>query len=99
MSEQPKRGATPPGDAWDNGVYVRHDDPPAVSQQDSEDPSVARVNRPGEVQDIFRDEEDDEDIDMSVAELLYSTSSFYAIVIPGMDFHVKLITGSVHYFL
>jgi hypothetical protein len=87
------------GDDWDDGVYVRHEDPPALSH-DSEDPSVSRVNRPGApAQDIFRDEEDDEDIDMSVAELLYSTSSFYAIVIPGRDFRVKLIAGSLDCFL
>lgn len=38
--------------------------------------------------DIFRDESDEEEgFDMSLAELLYSTSSFYAIVVPGKYFH------------
>jgi hypothetical protein len=37
-------------------------------------------------EDIFRDEDsedEDDGIDMNLSELLYSTSSFYAIVVPG----------------
>ena len=42
-----------------------------------------RSSRPTE--DVFQDEGsvDSDGVDMSVAELLYSTSSFYAIVVPG----------------
>jgi hypothetical protein len=69
-----------PVEEWDG--YERQADGPS---QDSEDDSVSRLHRPG--YDIFRDESDDEEgFDMSVAELLYSTSSFYAIVVPGMNF-------------
>lgn len=75
-------------DDWDD--YVQQGDEPVPSQdsEESEDPSVSQVMRPGGIQDMFRDEGDeDEGIDMSVAELLYSTSSFYAIVIPGRFFY------------
>lgn len=83
MSER-KRSARPQDDDWDTGVYVRQTDQPA-SSEDSEDPSVSRVHRPG-AEEIFHDEFSDEDMEMTLAELLYSTSSFYAIAIPGMDF-------------
>lgn len=80
MSE--RKSARPQDSDWDDGAYVRHDEP-AISA-DSDDASVSGVDRPPVADDVFRDEGDDENIDMSVAELLYSTSSFYAIVIPGM---------------
>lgn len=67
-----------PAEAWDG--YERQDDAPS---EDSDDPSVLRLHRPGN--DIFRNESDDEEgFDISLAELLYSSSSFYAIVVPGM---------------
>jgi len=67
-----------PSEAWDG--YERQTD---SLSEDSSEPSVARLHRPGN--DIFRDESDDEadGFDMSLVELLYSTSSFYAIVVPG----------------
>lgn len=52
-------------------------------------PQESAVAQPGRSQEIFRDEEsegeydDDDGFDMSLSELLYSTSSFYAIVVPG----------------
>ena len=80
MSER-KRSAQSAEDDWDTTVYVQHTDQPATAQ----DNGVSRIHRPPpEVEDVFEDEPDDDDIDMTVAELLYSTSSFYAIVIPGM---------------
>jgi hypothetical protein len=68
-----------PGEAWDG--YERQID---GRSEDSDDSSVSRLHRPGN--EIFRDESDDDEdgFDMSLAELLYSTSSFYAIVVPGM---------------
>jgi len=67
-----------PAEAWDG--YERQMDSPS---EDLDDASVSRLHRPGN--DIFRDESDDDEdgFDISLAELLYSTSSFYAIVVPG----------------
>lgn len=75
MSETRKGGPRrDPDDDWD-ATYIRQEDPPSEDSADQ--------LRQG-AQDMFRDEEDDDEegFDMSVAELLYSTSSFYAIVIP-----------------
>lgn len=96
MSEQIRSGSRrDPDDDWD-AVYVQQDDP--TPSQDSEDRF-----RQG-AQDVFRDEEDDDDdddeegFDMSVAELLYSTSSFYAIAIPGTDGNCSLSFCIIHSF-
>ena len=79
MSETRKGGPRrDPDDDWD-ATYIRQEDPPSEDSADQ--------LRQG-AQDMFRDEEDDDEegFDMSVAELLYSTSSFYAIVIPGTGY-------------
>jgi hypothetical protein len=67
-----------PAEAWDG--YERQMD---GLSEDFDNSSVSRLHRPGS--DIFRDESDNDDdgFDISLAELLYSTSSFYAIVVPG----------------
>jgi hypothetical protein len=75
-------------------VYRRQNDEQNQNQSPPEHESREEsVRRPGS-QDIFRDEdlveevEDEEEEDeyeyaMSLSELLYSTSSFYAIIVPG----------------
>ncbi len=78
MNEQTRQGThrDPDDDDWDS-PYVQQEDPmPSVDSREQLRPNV---------QEMFRDEEEDEEdgFDMSVAELLYSTSSFYAIAIPG----------------
>lgn len=80
--------------------------PPAASTTKRTSANVSRVFRPSRGQrlpqqeDNFRDEEvtydddeEEENFDMSVAELLYSTSSFYAIIVPGTKWPV--FCGSV----
>lgn len=53
----------------------------------AEGPRPSALRRgPLRQEETFQDEEsegDDEGFDMSLGELLYSTSSFYAIVVPG----------------
>jgi hypothetical protein len=62
--------------------------------QNNESGSSAEDDQPRE-QDagIFRDNSGDsggsEDVDMSLAELLYSVSSFYAIVVPGEENYAR----------
>lgn len=58
--------------------------------QNNESGSSAEDDQPREQgAGIFRDNSSDsevsEDADMSLAELLYSVSSFYAIVVPGEE--------------
>eukprot|EP00339_Tiarina_fusa_P026239 CAMPEP_0117021934 /NCGR_PEP_ID=MMETSP0472-20121206/16538_1 /TAXON_ID=693140 ORGANISM="Tiarina fusus, Strain LIS" /NCGR_SAMPLE_ID=MMETSP0472 /ASSEMBLY_ACC=CAM_ASM_000603 /LENGTH=571 /DNA_ID=CAMNT_0004727647 /DNA_START=43 /DNA_END=1758 /DNA_ORIENTATION=- len=62
--------------------YSLHRDNGKADEGDGES-SLRRDN--GQDQDAFQDEgsvEYEDDVDMSIAELLYSTSSFYAIVVP-----------------
>ena len=70
--------------------YQLHTDEPIakVEEQVPLSPSRAMIRHP----DIFRDESEDttdkdddsyEEREMSLQELLYSSSSFYAIVVPG----------------
>lgn len=81
---------------WEENPYVQHTDEAPRPGSAADDKNVSRVFRPSSLreqqvpQETFQDEDDafsedsdDEGVDMSVAELLYSTSSFYAIVLPG----------------
>jgi hypothetical protein len=72
-------------------VYRRQNDEQNQDQSPPEHESGEEsVRRPGS-HDIFRDEdsveeeeeEDEYEYAMSISELLYSTSSFYAIIVPG----------------
>ena len=68
----------------DNYMLQQHDEVP--QRQHSR-----KLNRPGQrgayQSDVFRDEDsdggEDDGFEMSLSELLYSTSSFYAIIVPG----------------
>ena len=57
-------------------------DRPAHDDSDGSDSSGYRLQN--DVKGIFR-ENGDEGFEMSVTELLYSASSFYAIVLPGKE--------------
>jgi hypothetical protein len=65
--------------------YTLHRDSGQADEYEGE-PASRRDN--GQTQDVFQDDGSVEydDVDMSIAELLYSTSSFYAIVRPGESF-------------
>jgi hypothetical protein len=64
------------------------------ADEDEGESSLRRDN--DQDQDAFEDEDSveyEEDGDMSIAELLYSTSSFYAIVVPGEPSFLRFELG------
>jgi hypothetical protein len=79
----------PPKDDNFENVYRKHPDAVAGKSKANEWLRLPRQKK--WVQDIFRDEtgseEEEEEYEydyaMSLSELLYSTSSFYAIIVPG----------------
>jgi hypothetical protein len=99
MSENRRRNGRKGGDRyggngdWDDENYQLQEDEVQAFQPAAEEPQESNARRaPGGAEGIFRDEtsdeeeEDDEEFGMSLAELLYSTSSFYAIMLPGKHF-------------
>jgi hypothetical protein len=101
MSENRRRNGRKGGDRyggnddWDDGNYQlqQEDEVQAIRPAAEEEPQESNVRRaPGGAEGIFRDEasyeeeDDDDEFGMSLAELLYSTSSFYAIMLPGKHF-------------
>jgi hypothetical protein len=84
-------GPTPEADSFDDAYRLQNND-----EAERATPPLQSALRPdsGRQQEIFRDEEsegdeEDDGFDMSLSELLYSTSSFYAILVPGKFFVVE----------
>ena len=87
----------PQAEDWEENAYVQHTDEGPSPGDPRGDKNVSRVFRPSSLRqeqepapvEDFRDEDElseeseEEGVEMSVAELLYNTSSFYAIVLPG----------------
>jgi hypothetical protein len=82
-------GPSQEADSFDDAYRLQQNDEEEVRERAT--PPV----QPGRQEDIFRDEESEGDEEyegyMSLSELLYSTSSFYAILVPGKIFVVDRV--------
>jgi hypothetical protein len=87
-------GPTQEADSFDDAYRLQQNDEAEDRQRATPPLQSALRSEPGRQQEIFRDEESEGDeeydgFDMSISELLYSTSSFYAILVPGKFFVVE----------